>query len=536
MRTLIKQQPQSIIPYKYDKPTGESDSTKTYSDLATKVFKLREEVFKIRPILKQIFEINQHKTLYDYEREQMRESLNTVPEKRKSQFLDVLKDEITKQLGSEVAEKSIKQLNKYYYVSTTLHHGPLSQPNITNALIASALPYLFDDNIDLTSIVVLACSNISFDNSLTNSREISFKSNHQNDIQLNSVTFFPRKVRPFPLFNYGPYPQEAIDKAKQTLLNLTKDGAIAHTQAEKVTKILDDVYSHKNIISSQNFSDQATRTNYMLFKEHMSFGKKMPDLVYLNQERIVLDILSKHHMKEPTTLHKLLFSTKYHELTEKYFDGISGAFTLEKQAGTFLFWAIPQGEKYRMQLWRKGNILTTEDASYSVELTPSAIQKAMDNRELIPSTLLSFITMSFYYGVRLIGGLNQPTYFTQMKKNFIALQKEVGDIEDIEVYKDLPTDSMSFWRPLLAFISNGKEISSATGLDVIMNGGNDFWEKMKDLAKKITIGDALHRGLPGVYKTYYPYDQQEESLLSLTEKDIEKVTGLDKKIVPFAEI
>ncbi|HVF69433.1 MAG TPA: hypothetical protein VNA13_02585 [Xanthomonadales bacterium] len=538
MRTLIKQQLQSIIPYGYDRSQAEEKSkTKIYPDLASRVYKLREKVFKARPTLKQIFDNHHHKSLYDYERSLMQSNQSPVPAKRKSEFMEIMETEITKQLGKQVAEKTIKQLEKYYYVSTTLHHGPLSHPNITNAIIASTLPYLFDESVDMTSIIVLACSNISFDNSLTDPRGISFKSNYQGNIQINTATFFPRKVRPFPLFNYASYTQEAIDKAKQTLQNLAKDGTVTPAQAVKATEILETVYGHKDVLSCTNFSDQATRSNYMLFKEYMNFGKNVPDLVYLNQERIVLDLLSKYHMEDDSPLNRLLFSTKYHELIEKYFDNISGAFSLKKNSGTFLFWAIPKGEKYRMQLWRKGNMLTTEDGTYSIELTPTAIKEAMDNRELIPSTLLSFITLSFFYGVRLIGGLNQPTYFTQMKEAYMNLQKDSGDVEDIKVYKDIPTDSMSFWRPLLAFVANKEGAkASATGIDVMLNGKNGFWEKMKELAQKITIGDALHRALPGVYKTYYPYDKQEESLLAITESDIEKITKLDEKMVPYAEI
>lgn len=536
MKTLIKTQQQSIIPYNYDRMQPPKRELKSDIDLAAKVAKLREDVFRVKPILKQIFETNYHKSIYTYEMEQMKPSQNEVPLQRKSEFLGTMRAEVTKQLGSKVAEKAVKQLDKYYYVSTTLHHGPLSHQNITNALIASALPYIFE-NIELESIIVLACSNISFDNSLTDPRGVSFKSNYQNQIQVNQATFFPRKVRPFPLFNYGSYTEESVDKAKQTLQNLSKDKVISVEQAEKVTKILDQVYGNKDILASSNFSDQATKTNYMLFKEHMSFGKNMPDLVYLNQERIVLDLLSKYHMDSQTTLNKILFSPKYHELLEKHFENISGAFSLKKHSGTFLFWALPKGEKYRLQLFRKGNVLTTEDGTYSIELTPKAIKAALDNRELIPSTLLSFITLSFYYGVRLIGGLNQPTYFTQMKKAYIKLQKEAEDLDEIKVYKDLPTDSMSFWRPLLAFLTNKYgDFAPATGIDVIIHGKSNFWEKMKEQAQKITIGDALHRGLPGVYKTYYPYDEQEESMLAISEKDIEKITGLEEKIVPFAEI
>ena len=93
----------------------------------------------------------------------------------------------------------------------------------------------------------------------------------------------------------------------------------------------------------------------MLWKKIMKDHPEAPNLVYIEQEAIVNNLLNKYHLDQDTLIHKLLFTPKYHKLLLKHFDGIIRGFSTKDKIGTYLFWALPNGQKYRVQLWKKGN-------------------------------------------------------------------------------------------------------------------------------------------------------------------------------------
>ncbi|GAC1493590.1 MAG: hypothetical protein NVS1B13_24060 [Flavisolibacter sp.] len=260
-------------------------------------------------------------------------------------------------------------------------------------------------------------------------------------------------------------------------------------------------------------------------------------MVYLEQEGIVNKLLLKHHLYDSTIVNKILFDPLHQELLEKHFDGIMGAFSLKEKLGTYLFWGMPAGQHYRKKMWKNGNKLVAEDGFYEVELTPSAIEEAIASKELIPSTMLSYIILSFYYGLQLRGGYNQTTYLTLMKEAFINLCRDLNDIENYNDCVDVPTMRLSMYRPLLAFIESATgDRAPATSIDLFLYGDKNSLDTMKHNAKNIPFRHAFYRALPSIYRLAYGEAEQDEKLLSVTEKEINAFTGLDKKLITIAAI
>lgn len=262
-----------------------------------------------------------------------------------------------------------------------------------------------------------------------------------------------------------------------------------------------------------------------------------PNLIYIEQEGIVNNLLDSYHLDQNTLIHKLLFSKKYHALLEKHFDGIVGGFSLQQGSGTYLFWALPQGQKYRLQLVKEGKYLVAKDGSYKVKLTPKEIRKALRNKELIPSTLLSFILLSFYYGVKLLGGKQQTTYLTQMKNAFINMQKELRNNLSSDYLSELRTTDLSINIESLAYMeTEDKQLVPATGIDLILYGDSSSFSVIRLLSKILTIREVVYRALPVFYKRFYRETERELQLDSITQKDLEKYLGLGNTIIPSAKI
>jgi hypothetical protein len=506
--------------------TGVTDET--FYELERKSFKYRKQ---LRNILKQYG----HMSLYDYAKRYNQPNDTKLTEERKSQFIDTFTDEVKRLLGKEVAHSCKKQLSVTYRITTTDHHGPLSEPGMVNSNIHEAIPYLEGDDV-VKNVIVLGCANISFDNS-SFPRGLLFHSNGANGVTENQLTIYPRAVRPCPIIYFPAYTTQNLENAYKRIESWERDTIVTKEEGQRLKHFLGEIYADPQVLSCKYFSEQVTKTNFTLWKKIMKEYPKAPNLIYIEQEGIVNKLIDKYHLDQDTLIHKLLFTPKYHTYLIKHFDGIMRGFSIKNKTGTYLFWALPRGQKYRVQLWKKGNYLQTEDGSYKIALTPEGIRKALRRKELIPSTLMSFIILSFYYGLRLVGGVDQTTYLTQMKEAFIRMQTEIGNMEKFEHIKDLRTTDLSVMIQSLAFLQAPQATRvPVTGTDFVLYGNQATFTIIKLLSRVLTLKAAFYRALPDCYSRFYKEDERDSHLATITKEDLEEYLGLQDTLVPSAKI
>ncbi len=514
---------------------SENPRGKSIEETASDIHTLLTKVFDRRPILRHVVEKYGSMTTYEISRAYAKNPHISTNKTRQNEFIKVFEEECAAILGSVVAHSAAKQLTKCYSLSTTEHHAPITHPNYLNSSMQESIYQADEANFDLENIIVLACSNISFDNYAI-PRGLLFNSFINGKASLNQLVFFPRNVRPYPVYNHPAYNDKSIQDAKIRIDSWLREKTIKPKDAEKLYYLLDEIYGQKDVLALPSFSDQITKTNALLWQK-LFVDRRAPNMVYLEQERIINKLIIKHHLYESTIVNKILLDPAHQELLEKHFDGIMGAFSLEKKLGTYLFWGMPAGQHYRKKLWKAGNKLVADDGSYEVELTPEAIKKAIENKELIPSTMLSYIILSFYYGLQLRGGYNQTTYLTLMKNAFVNLCRDLNDVENYKACAGVPTKRLSMYRPLLAFIESATgDRTTATSIDIFLYGDKDSLDIMKQNAKNIPFRHAFYRALPSIYRLAYGEHEQDEKLLSVTEKEINAFTGFDKKLLTIAAI
>jgi hypothetical protein len=241
-------------------------------------------------------------------------------------------------------------------------------------------------------------------------------------------------------------------------------------------------------------------------------------------------------LKEKTPVHKFIFDPLYLDLIEKYFSGVTGALSADKSSGTFLFWGYSKEDGTRFQLLHEGNKLVNKNKSYSLNLTPKDIEKAIQNKEIIPGLLLTFTVLSFYYGLILGGGPSQTSYLTEMKKRYIDMMKEVGDEKSANDAQASITDDFILYRPHLAFIEHEGERFSATALDMYLYQDASSLKKVIEATKSIPLSDFITIMLPTLYKQFCPEDKKREELMNISRQDVEEFIGFDKKIPPLKQI
>lgn len=502
-----------------------------------KLDSLANEVFKIRPILGETYARFKDLSLLEFTQRQSTELPNAnVLKERRNEVIGVISEYAKGILGEDVAKSISEQLAEKYAVITSDHHGPITHPDFVNSNLLNSFVLQKSNSEKVKNLIVLSFSNVSLNN-------FSFPRGHllhsfkNGEVKLNELPFSPSKDRQCPVFNYPPFIKDSLINVKSRVNIWKEEGVINDGDVQEIDKLIDEIYAQPSVLNLKSYSEQITMTNYHLWKRLFVSEEVKPNLLYLEIESIVAELLNKFHVHGNTIISKLLFDDRYNQMILKYFDGITAAFSSREKSGTFLFWAIPKNQKYRVSLWKKGDSLVSFDGSYSVDLKPEAIGQAIKEKELIPSTLLSFILLSFYYGLVLVGGGGQTSYLTKMKNAYLALLREVGSEEEQELVDNIPTDRLSFPYPSIAYLKGGDDIMiPSTMLDLFIYGGAGSLEIIRKMAETITFGQGLLREMSGLYRMLVAEEEQDSSLLSISTREIDEMTGFSNAMKTFATL
>lgn len=499
----------------------------------------REKTISYRENIKNVLVKQGEKSFFDYTKQYVQENRNKIIKIRRGECIASIQRMVKRTLGSAIADATARQLKDNSTVATIHHYAPIGHPYVLNPTLQMALPYFGNGtNPGLQKLVVLACANVSFNN-------FEFPPGHllhavdKDEILLYQMRFFGHTADAKPVLNHPAYGVDAITEIKSKLIALGREGKIGSVATTELFNLFEDVYASPHVLSCDTYVDQLTISNYWFFKKMFrNYKKFVPDLIFLSQEMVVLDLIKRHHLYEDTSLHKILFSPDAENLMYKYVEGLEGMFDRKKKYGTYLFWARPKTGKYREQLWKDGKYLVTENGSFKLELTRAAVAAAIENNELIPSVFLVYVVLGLYYGMILGGGPAQTMILPKVRNAYVNMMKEFGDSQSIEACEDLITDWMLISRPSLAYAETSNEIRiPATGLDVYAYGKNgDTIQQVIDGAKNVTLQEIINRALPSYYYEFVSAKDKNEDFAKITPHDIEALTGLSKKIPPMASI
>lgn len=517
----------------------ENGVKKSSLKLTDEIFEIfKQAVFSSRPNIANLYFEHREKNFFDYSKSHIRENRNKVIRLRKKELGDVVYEHVRKTLGSVIAESVVKQLKTNDSISSVQHFSPLSHPDTLNAVLENSLPYFDSNRPDLKNVIVAACAGVSFNNTKF-PRGHLFHTSNNGKLNLNQFTLLGHTVDARPVIHHEPYNSEGIKESKNNILALLRNGEINNQVFQKLNQFIEPIYNSPHPLSKNDYVDQITITNYWIFKNlFQKYNKFRPNLVFLAQEKLVLELLLANHISQKTTIHNFLFNPDFHEQIDKYFDGITGSFYNDKKLGTYLFWGIPKNSKYRIQLFRNGNKIESLDKTYSIELEPEKIKSAIERNELIPSVMLTFIVLAMYYGLFLGGGYEQTYYLTQTKNAYEKVAQEMNDTESLAALDGLVTRNLVIPRPLLAYLDgNDDSRIPATGLDMFIYGDyGENWGKIVSASKKAKLGQLIERTLPSIYREYTKDSENYEIFSQITERDIEEYNGLDNLIPTISKI
>lgn len=497
---------------------------------------LKDAVLAKRPVLKEIVRKRGSMKLLDYARDYVDVNLNPTIPRRQHELFSVVHAIVKERFNVELADSVIKQMERYYFVSTADHTGPIVSSFFLNSNLLTAAAMTDHPDPVLQNVVVFSCANISVDNH-TFPRGLYFNNFINDTLEVVRLPFFSGNMRPPTIYTMRPYTREDLGKVYHILKVKFAKNQISKAVYDKIVTLLKEVYDTDEVLACTSYVEQISKTNYALWPKLLGESKpQLPGLIYLELEDVVRKLIINFHLNEDTIINHILFDPEYEFYINTYFEDIFGSFSRKDSTGTYLFWAMPPGSRYKQQLWRKGDFLVSKDESYKIALKPEAIKNALESKELIPGLLLAFITVSFYYGLKCLGGFNQVNYLTLMKNGYIRMNVDLGNYRSIEVCARAQTKEICDGLSLAFLGYNKSKMTLASGLDLYLYNDKDSWDKMMKIAKDISIEEALNPQMPEIYRISYDQQQWDPSLIDISDNDISKLTELDKKIIPSAWI
>jgi hypothetical protein len=453
---------------------------------------IAEKIFLKRPILGQILKKFGKETLFEYSKRYSDAKPANVLSERKKEFIDVLTKQTSPILGAECGQRLALQLAGHYIVSTADHLGPLNHPFFLNANMLAGLSQSDAAGRQMTDWIVLACANISLNNS-SYPRGIQFHIRKGNELQLKSFPFFPTALRHAPVYNLPSYTIAGLEKLK----NFLRTGLGGQVPKGNIEEIL-ELYAHNDIMGLHHYSDQASLINYRMFKNFFSEDSGPLNLVYVNQEELTVNLL-RRHLDARTEIHRLIFEPEFRAAALELFEGIPGAFSLMEFRGTFLFWGYDISKAIRMRLTELNGALVSDDGSFSVRIDPDSIYEALNQGTLIPSMLLNMLLVGGYYGLKCLGGFSQTSYLTWMLEAYQKMFPEarVGNSQTLcgdFIFADITM--------------GGKQAFASTGLDLLLYKKKFSAEEFVKLCKTKTLGEVIARVMPILFKILYPNETE----------------------------
>lgn len=455
---------------------------------------IREFIFAKRPLLAQLAASQNEVSLKNYAANILKHELNQPNQTRQAEFIHTFKQLVAQRLGTAIAEAATTQLQKYYFVSTADHHGPVcSSFSLSSNLIAATGMAEIKDP-ELKYLIVLSCASISLNNE-DFPRGLIFHSNNTN-LDLQRLSFLPSNSHSCLVYNFRPYTEAEVTKVKKLLNEKIREHAVTQEYGTKITQLLDTIYAQPEALNAPNYCDQITKTNFHLWKNFLpnqSDQPPVPDLIYIEQEKVVAALLAQHHIENTETiLHKMLFSNDASIIIQPLQQAMD-QFSRQGVQGTDLFWGVDPVKHYRLGLHREGNELVSHDGSFKIALEPKAIQDALKNHTIVPNLLVIFTTLVLYYHLNCSGGFNQMHYLE-------AMQQAYNNLNQDPIASTANPSIFDYGLRSATLKNSAQNQTLATGIDMILFGSNQNWANMLKDFNDITFAQALDPSLPEYYQ------------------------------------
>lgn len=495
-----------------------------------------QAIWARRPILGEIMAKHGEQNLFDYTKDFLDVNKSPLLDARKEELFAVVGDLSQERFGKEIADGVVEQLRTMALVSTTDHHATLQHPFFLNSNIVSSLPCVEAGNV-LKYSIVFSFASTSLNNASAFARGLLFHGDKKGSQSLQKLSFFGDKEKMAVTYGMRPFTREDLDRALEQLGKKERTGEVTPDRAEGVRELIEKFYATPDILNTPDLCAQLAKVNLNLWPEFFHpYNDTIPDLIYLEIETIVRELLIRYHFKNPdSAIYQLLFNPDYAPLVLKHFNGIPGAFSTEKNWGTYLFWALDdKNHRVHMHLDEDGKTLASDYRTRTSPMTPEGLTKALEEKTIFPGMFLCYLLVSLYYGVKCLGGFCQVSDLTRTKEAWGNFLREIGREEEANAIAPIQTKELGGDGMVLAYLkTESGELIPAMGIDLAIEEADAPFTRYIDLAKAIRFKEIMAPMVPEIYKVLFTAEERNPDFLAQSPEQIMESTGLQEKIKKF---
>jgi len=467
---------------------------------------LKSEVFAKQKVLAKIYAQAGTRSLFDY----VRGWAVSSPSENTRVFFNQAQKLLLRVYPAELVDDVLRQNGQSPLVSTIDHHGILNHPFFINSNL------IYSQRATIKYLLCLSTAGVSLNNSswpgcLLFSRP---------DGRMERFSFFRDKIKTQTVLAVKGFNSEDVALFES---HIKAAGFLSKDNKQRLLGLTQEIFSDPGLFEFSDFSEQAAHASSALWQKVFPSA---PKLLYLPLEELVNELIVNEILpRNGHILHKLFFTTAGWDSIEKYFHGSLGAFT-DSHKGSFLFWGISANLK-RVHLHRFGSKIV-DHGLYEFGLPDNSLIEALSKNVLYPTSLVCFLVL-LYYGITCLGGFNQVNWLTDIKEKFIDLLAEWGERELAARVLAVPTEN--FAEGSLAFgVNQQGQIYKPSVLDLFLKNDPEIYEKYRQLASLVTVGESIDAQLPEIYRVITPAKDRDSNLLGITENDILNSSSLADKI------
>lgn len=466
---------------------------------------LKTEVFSRQTVLAEIYRIYGAQMISQYVASWQSLSLGID-----NPFLHYMKKGAIELYGQAVAKAVVEEFETSGLVSTIDHHGLFGHPFFLNSNL------IFAQRPSLRFLPVFSTAGVSLNNSSWPGCLVLTNPQTGKLVRISLYTDRHKTLAVYGLNKFG------FNQVKKVLSQVESLDFLDLDQKTRLKVLLSTLFYDKAITQSESFLDQASQYSTKLWREIFPTA---PQLIYLPLERLVADILiGEICFQSRHVLHQLFFTEFGWRLLDKYFYGVRGGYGSGR--GSFLFWGLDASAR-RFALFRNGSVLSG-GSGRSIRLVPEEIAAGLEAGQLYPTSLVCFSVLLFY-GVTCLGGFNQTTWLTEIKRRFLSLLEELGADEVVVRMSTLPTEN--FAESGLAFLRTAQGLFKASALDLYIHQV-EFSHYAK-LAESLTLAQSIESELPEIYRVVVPEPNRRPELSGITLAELGKINGLENSVKHF---
>ena len=407
-------------------------------------------------------------------------------------FLEAVHRYAAPLLGESLAQQTVRDLAANPVVLTSNHLGvEYSFQSIQGSIFFSLNPIA--GNSSATTVPVFSFGNISLNNPTYPRGVVLY---HVNSDKLDQM---PVKLPIFPDRSKNqiagvapPFDRAMIRRAEARLGILVQNKRVFRKVADTMQEIFQEAYSDDSVMALPDYSQQSVVLNRRIWKQLFSDPSMIPELAYLEIEKIAEMILISD-LFDPKSLAWLVMFDP--DLRQHIFEALDGI----RNGKAIFFWGIDErGKSFNLEMGYLGNneILRGVDARgkvWEIPFTPQSIIDGLNKKRLMPSLFTCFLTLSFARGVICVGGYFQAEYLPAMQHGIVTALQKTGYNEIAHLVAQVPTDCYLSGMSGIMTKTEDDCLIPAGSAEIIAGGG--ITDKDIEQMLSLTVREAHIAGL-----------------------------------------